>query len=217
MQLFVLARGAVGFLSGLCNPGETDYPPGVNIDRIRDTLHRHPPNLVQLNTPTRHASVALVIRPNRDLLMIRRAEREGDPWSGHMAFPGGRREPVDPDHQATATRETFEEVGLQLPRSAAIGRLDDTVSPSQATAPRLVISAFVFAVDDPDPTLTPNGEVASTHWFHLDRFLHGEGRTTMQYQWNDRNVTLPAVYLDDQHIWGLSLRILDDFVGKLRR
>jgi 8-oxo-dGTP pyrophosphatase MutT (NUDIX family) len=158
----------------------------------------------------------VIVRPNLDLLLIRRAEREGDPWSGHMAFPGGRHEPDDGDLAETARRETQEEVGLDLSDAPLLGRLDDTLSPSRRKPPHLAISAFVFATPHPAPTLQPNEEVASAYWLGLDRFLSEEGRTTMPFEWKGNDVMLPAVYLEDAHIWGLTLRILDDLATRIR-
>ena len=134
-----------------------------------------------------------------------------------MAFPGGRVEPEDVDLQATAMRETIEEVGLDLSGAQLLGRLDDNVSPSRRAAPpKLVISAFVFAINDPAPLLTPNREVAAVHWLGLQRFVEREARGTMAFEWNGRDVTLPEVRLEGTHIWGLTLRIIDDLCERLR-
>ena len=158
-----------------------------------------------------------MVRPNLDLLLIKRAEHPGDPWSGHMAFPGGRAEPEDPDLVATAAREAREEVGIHLSSAALLGRLSDNISPARLKLPRLIISAFVFASLEPEPPpLSPNAEVERVHWLNLRRFLAGEGRSTMPYTWQGQAITLPAVYLDDTHIWGLTLRFLDDLVERLR-
>lgn len=189
----------------------------VNIQTIQAALDRRPSARVSPAPQLRWASVAVILRPNLDILLIRRAEREGDPWSGHMAFPGGRAEPQDDgDLSRTAARETWEEVGLDLSDARLVGRLDDTVSPSRRQPPRLAISAFVFSTPHADPPLRPNVEVAGTYWMHLSRFLDQEGRTTMPFHWKGTDVTLPAVYLEDAHIWGLTLRVLDDLTARLR-
>lgn len=49
-----------------------------------------------------------------ELLFIKRAARVGDRWTGHVALPGGKRDPEDEDDKATAIRESQEEVGLDL-------------------------------------------------------------------------------------------------------
>ncbi|HEU5170288.1 MAG TPA: NUDIX domain-containing protein, partial [Gemmatimonadales bacterium] len=86
----------------------------------------------------------LVAEPDA-LLLIRRAERAGDPWSGQMGLPGGRHHPGDPDLLATAIRETEEEVGLALDASRCIGVLDD-VAPRTPDLPPIAVRPFVFSL-----------------------------------------------------------------------
>ncbi len=69
------------------------------------------------------AAVLILLREHAggtELLLGRRAEREGDPWSGHVSLPGGRVDPGDADAVATAVRETAEEAGIDV---AAHGRV----------------------------------------------------------------------------------------------
>ena len=97
------------------------------------------------------------------------------------------------------------------------GCLDDNISPSrQSLPPRLIISAFVFAAADPDPALTLNHEVASVHWIRLERFVAEEGRGTMPFTWRGHEVMLPEVRIDGTHVWGLTLRIIDDLCARIR-
>ena len=79
------------------------------------------------------ASVALIFRSTenggKELLFIQRARREGDPWSGDMAFPGGRLQPEDASARAAAERETLEETGMDLRRHGRfLTRLSDLVT-----------------------------------------------------------------------------------------
>jgi 8-oxo-dGTP pyrophosphatase MutT (NUDIX family) len=161
------------------------------------------------------AAVALVFDPSLNLLFIRRSEREGDPWSGHMAFPGGRMEPEDATTRATAARETFEEVGVGLQDAAFLGPLDELASPVRTGRNRLVISPFVWQLQGPVAPV-PNQEVAQTHWFALDRLLAGEGRDTFSFPWGGATVPLPIVRLDGTDIWGITLRILEDLLRRLQ-
>ncbi len=77
----------------------------------------------------KRSAVAMVLKlidGELHILMIKRAEREGDPWSGHMAFPGGRMDPGDANGFSVAVRETEEEVGLTLgSEDLCIGRLSE--------------------------------------------------------------------------------------------
>ena len=102
----------------------------LTLDDIRLAFARRRPLLVP-EERQRRAGVAMVLRDDAgdgagpSVLFIERARWEGDPWSGHMAFPGGRVDPSDRDARAAAERETLEEVGLRLSGAERIGRLDD--------------------------------------------------------------------------------------------
>jgi len=160
------------------------------------------------------AAVAAVFRPGPDLLFIRRSEREGDPWSGHMAFPGGRASASDRDGQDTAARETLEEVGLNLAAEGQVlGALDDLVAPTRrGRRPPLVVETWVYTIAR-DPALSLNHEVASVHWFSLERLLSGEGRGTLLYDYEGTSLELPSLRLDGALIWGLTLRLVDDLLS----
>jgi 8-oxo-dGTP pyrophosphatase MutT (NUDIX family) len=104
----------------------------------------------KVHDDTRLAAVAAVLRVVEgtvELLFIKRSEHEGDPWSGHMAFPGGRHEPHDASLEATACRETMEELSLDLSRGRLLGRLDD-LAPRNPVLPPILIRPFV-AVSHP--------------------------------------------------------------------
>ncbi len=161
------------------------------------------------------ASVAALITPSGRMLFIRRAEREGDPWSGHVALPGGRYSPGDRDLLHTAARETWEEVGVPLDAiGRPIGRLADLWSPVRLGRPRLRVSAYVFAVPE-ELVLKPNHEVAGTMWVSLDRLIAGEGRGSRPWQHQGQPIELPTVHLDGHEIWGITLRFVDDLLERL--
>ena len=64
----------------------------------------------------RLAAVALILAPcdgEISVCMILRSEHPEDPWSGHMAFPGGRADTEDRNNLHTARRETWEEIGTR--------------------------------------------------------------------------------------------------------
>src|SRR5687767_10801396 len=98
------------------------------------------------------AAVAVILRDapsGIEMLFIRRAEHPEDPWSGHMAYPGGRAEAHDPDLQATAMRETLEEIGIDLARSAQLlGALDDIRAMARGVPVDLAITPFVFRLTE---------------------------------------------------------------------
>ena len=115
----------------------------TSISAIRRVLAGYQPRLASGNET--HAAVAMVLHQHMDavrLLFIERSQRDDDPWSGHIAFPGGRVDPVDGSPRQAAEREIREEIGLELGNAEYLGRLDDVTG---ATLPVLV-SGFVYNV-----------------------------------------------------------------------
>lgn len=154
------------------------------------------------------AAVALVLAPGEDgleLAFIERAERTGDRWSGHMAFPGGRRDPGDPDLARTAARETAEEVGLELPDP--IGRLAD----QRGRSSRGLVAAFVYALDEPHLLTARPEEVAAADWISL-RWLFDPANATRK-RW--LAIPFPGIEHRGRVIWGLTHRFLGDLGDRI--
>ena len=169
--------------------------------------------------PTRpRAAVALVLRPGPgggpELLLIRRAEREGDPWSGHMALPGGREQADDAGPAHTAARETHEEVGIDLHAHGRLLGPVEPVWPQSSRAPRILVRPFVFWVDGPVEATPHPHEVDEAVWVPLaelhdpasvtEHLLEIEGVGQMRF---------PAFGPRGYVIWGLTHRILTTFLA----
>lgn len=166
------------------------------------------------------AAVAAVLRDSDRgalVLLIRRAVREGDPWSGHMAFPGGRSAASDADALATALRETREEVGLDLESHAELlGPLPALPAMARGKRAGLSVAPFVFALTEMPP-LVHNQEVDELVWAPLDGLFRGEGATTMPYDYEGQRLALPAWNVDGHVVWGLTHRMLETLLDALRR
>jgi len=166
------------------------------------------------------AAVAAILRPDQngdaELFFIRRAESPNDPWSGHIAFPGGRRDPEDETLLATAIRETREEVGIDLARAELLARLPDVPAFIRSKRGVLVVTPFVFALRD-DVTPTPNYEVADTLWVSLAKLSAGEGKGTHAFSYEEKPYELPCIRLDPgQHVlWGMTHRMLETMLEAL--
>jgi 8-oxo-dGTP pyrophosphatase MutT (NUDIX family) len=182
---------------------------------IAECIGRYEPSLVDGEARVR-AAVAVVLREEDDqteVLFIERASRAGDPWSGHMAFPGGRVDPGDEGTRGAAERETLEEVGVSLADGAYLGRLDDLEGRPERND-RMVISAYVYHVANPE-SLAPNHEVQEAFWFPVSQLLDS-GRHVKYPHATYGGKQLPGILVGDpdRHIvWGLTYRFLDVFLS----
>jgi 8-oxo-dGTP pyrophosphatase MutT (NUDIX family) len=181
---------------------------------IAGALAAHPPRRHARGPGLFEAAVTLVLRAADDLelLLIERTARSDDPWSGHVAFPGGRRDPGDPDLLTTAFRETEEEVGVALdPATQLLGELDE-VQPGCRRLPPLIITPFVAAVGA-DQRLTPDPlEVASAAWVPLGALRDGAAASEVVVPVEGTRVVFPALRYRDYQVWGLTHRILSRFL-----
>jgi 8-oxo-dGTP pyrophosphatase MutT (NUDIX family) len=189
----------------------------LSLDRVRAVLAgRRIPNGEA--DGLRRAAVAAILREGvaaAELLFIHRAEHPRDPWSGHMAFPGGRVENHDSSPLAAAVRETREEVALELdPTTDLIGRLSTLPAIAQGKPLGMTILPFVFAVDR-SVEMQPGPEVQAVMWVPLDFLADPANRSTMVWQRSGVEVTLPCYSFEGRTIWGLTLRMADELLDLL--
>jgi 8-oxo-dGTP pyrophosphatase MutT (NUDIX family) len=169
-------------------------------------------------TDGRTAAVAAVLRERDgrvEMLFIRRATRRGDPWSGHMAWPGGKREASDDTIVACAVRETREELGLDLD---VHGELIGFLSPvrfdgRRATGLRAVF-ACVFELRE-TPPLVPSDEVQEAVWIPLDYFTGWTSRRPWSWLARWLPPVPPAYRYEGRVVWGLTLWMLSDLLRRL--
>jgi 8-oxo-dGTP pyrophosphatase MutT (NUDIX family) len=156
----------------------------------------------------------VVLTPGPDsLLLIRRAEREEDRWSGQLAFPGGRWGPADPDLAATAQRETLEEVGVDLSEAPLLGVLDD-LAPRLPVLPPLIVRPYVYLLPE-RRDLLPNREVSAAWWMPLDAFERPGIYGPVEYRRYGTLVRASGYHLDVGVLWGLTERILTSLLQLL--
>jgi 8-oxo-dGTP pyrophosphatase MutT (NUDIX family) len=188
-------------------------------DALREALAAYasdPDDPVPDTTEMMRAAVALVVRAGEQLeiLLIKRAKREGDPWSGHMALPGGRSDPRDASLLETAVRETQEEIGLALDeRGIHLGRLEE-VRPKSPRLPRLSVTPHVFGVPADSRAHVASPEVDAVHWVSLDHLRAPKTRGEIEIQLPGGARTFPALHVADDVVWGLTYRILEDFLAR---
>ncbi len=167
----------------------------------------------------RWAAVALVLRgatlAAAELLFIRRAERVGDPWSGHVAFPGGRRDRGDLSLEETARRESMEELGLDLGANARlIGVLDD-LRPRSAALPSIAVRPFVYALER-EVGLVPNVEVHSAFWVPVAELMDPARATEHVFDRGGARLRFPAYRWGEDVVWGMTERLVTQLVSIVR-
>lgn len=191
----------------------------LTIENITETVVRHEPVHYERLESTRQAAVAIILRFDQgdtEALFILRASHEGDPWSGHMAFPGGHRDPGDDLLRHTAERETLEEIGLDLNLSGRfIGEIDAVRANPRGRNLDLVVTPFVYLLEDKDASMEANYEVADILWGSLNNMHSGEALTTGEFRVQEEHHKFPGYDVQGQVVWGLTFRMLDQFFGML--
>jgi 8-oxo-dGTP pyrophosphatase MutT (NUDIX family) len=185
----------------------------ITLAAVRGALNGRPSPQPADAGGARPAAVSLVLVDGPEgveILLIKRAERTGDPWSGQIAFPGGRQDPDDRDLLGTAVRETREETGVDLAAAERLGVLDDLV-PRSVTLPPVIVRPFVFALPR-RPVLTTNTEVQRAFWVALARLAEPAVQSHITLTLRDGQRTFPAYRLGEDIVWGMTERILTPFV-----
>lgn len=185
--------------------------------RLDASLAQRPGVRVQVDATVRLAAVLATFRIGDDgeleLLFIKRAEYEGDPWSGHVALPGGRHEPQDATLEDTAVRETLEELGVDVrAHGRVLGALDD-LHPRTPVLPPICVRPYVAVLED-DAPLVPSSEVAAAFWVPLRALLDPITTVEATIVVHGEERLVPGYRFGDYTIWGMTERILS---GLLRR
>ena len=162
----------------------------------------------------RKAAVALIFRGGAgdgtgspELLFIKRADYPGDPWSGQVAFPGGREEPGDLSLADTAARETREETGIDLMRDGTfLGTLDD-LRPRINRLPDVIVRPYVVLLDRYEPLVLSN-EVALAFWIRLESLKAADSWRETPVLARGVQINTRAFHHDGHIVWGMTERIL---------
>jgi 8-oxo-dGTP pyrophosphatase MutT (NUDIX family) len=184
------------------------------INELRRAFDVRPAAAVARRPGDGEAAVALLVRPRAvlELLLIRRAEMHGDPWSGHVALPGGRRDSDDHSLLDTAYREVEEEVGIPLRHvGSLVGALDE-ITPSTPLLPPVVIAPFVLAVPPITHATPAAGEVQAAIWVPVNALRDVSALSEIRVDLPDGAGSFPSLVYGDYVVWGLTYRILSQFL-----
>ncbi len=185
-------------------------------ETISRALHDPPPRRLPDAECDTRAAVALLLAPDAEGdvagLFVMRAARDGDPWSGHVALPGGRSESADSDLLDTARRETREETNVEVARDQFVGRLSE-IHPRSEHLPSIGITPFVAWLPS-RPEVRENHELAGHLWVPLEALRSARNRSTLVRRQPVERV-FPTIEYAGAVIWGLTLAIIDEFVDRL--
>jgi 8-oxo-dGTP pyrophosphatase MutT (NUDIX family) len=194
------------------------------LKHIREALAKSSP-AVHSDEPGSRAAVAIILREpvegwGAEVLFIQRAEDPRDPWSGHMAFPGGRKDDGDVDLRATTEREVSEEIGFDLRSHATLlCQMPDLPAIARGRRVGLVITPFVYALEShaAPESFVLSDEVASTHWSQIVHLNSKNAAGSFDYLHEGHTIRLPCIYLENRKtVWGLTYQMLLSFFQKLR-
>lgn len=167
------------------------------------------------------SGVALLLsgsETNPELLFIKRALNPLDHWSGHLAFPGGKKDERDPDLLATCLREVREEVGVLLHPKDLIGSLDDLQARKRGHLLEFYIQPFVFFLPQNPPLILDPREVEKTYWIPLSYLMDERHRTEYQFDFSGNELHLPGIrFPDGSVLWGLTFAMIENFFRKLKK
>ena len=188
------------------------------LPHVERRLAEYRPATIPPLVARRRAAVAAVLRFERerpDVLLIKRATRAGDRWSGHVSFPGGRKDDEDDDLERTAVRETLEEVGLDLSRHGRLlGRLDDVMAVARGKVLPMAITPFVFLQTEP-AELVLNHEAEDAFWLPLDEVSSGRLSGTVPYRKGPLTLQLSCWNYGGYTVWGLTHKMLSRLLSIL--
>lgn len=183
----------------------------LSLDKIRQSVDNHVPDRRTPDKNSRQAAVAAILRTTGDhiqALFILRAIKEGDPWSGHMAFPGGHKDETDESLRHTAERETLEEIGLDLVQHGSyLGELNSVVANPRGRD--MVVTPFLYELKTSDAQLAPNEEVADVLWGSLNEMMNGSTFMTKEFSVVGRQQEFPGFGVEGEVVWGLTYRVLE--------
>lgn len=148
---------------------------------------------------------------NSNLIFIRRSSRDlRDRHAGQISFPGGSREGVDPNLAATATRETWEEIGVPVDQIEVLGALTELYIPVS----NFLVAPYVGYIDHRPEFIRQESEVDAILEISFDLFLDPAARQLMDKELTNgmRLTKVPYWNVAGHQIWGATAMIVSELV-----
>jgi len=175
--------------------------PNSLLEKLTERLEPQPSDIAQ-------AAVAILVKPKDDdieFFLVKRAEVDDDPWSGDMAFPGGKKNQQDHTLIETATREVLEETSIDLTHKKAIGFMEPVYSAVRKT---LAVQPVVYQFNE-YPRVELNYELTKYLWAPLSEIKNGKTNAIVK-RWEG-----PVYKVKGETVWGLTFRMLEKMIELL--
>ena len=165
---------------------------------------------------TRQSAVMVLLFPENEKLktvFIKRSEYDGV-HSGQIAFPGGKQEKTDTGFEATALRETFEEIGVTADKIEIIGQLSDLFIPPS----NFIVKPFVGYCHEKPVYKIDSKEVQSVIEIDIDDFYSGKCIFEKEFVAGTAGKTIKAPYfaINGIEIWGATAMITSELLYVLK-
>ena len=154
--------------------------------------------------PTAAVAIIRTVEPIKSILLLRRAENSNDPWSGHFAFPGGRREKEDETIYDTCVREVLEETGIALQNEALAHVLPSAPAGRNVKAP-ILVQPYLFQLSSRPAVSVERAEIDSYLWLDIDAFRDKKRHIETEAL---PGLFRPAFPLGDYYVWGFTYSVL---------
>lgn len=149
------------------------------------------------------AAVAMVFtREDPSFLIMERSAHPGDPWSGHLAFPGGKVEAWDMDSLDTAIRETREEVGLKLQREQCSEIRPHAIA-GHYSGRKITVAPYLFEIESKVDLELDDREAKRAFWVNIQEFLDPQ-RHEEEAFYSILEDKFPFFRVDDVRLWGFT-------------
>ena len=158
-----------------------------------------------------NAAVAVLLKQEKEdfsILLVKRVENPADPWSGQMAFPGGKRDEKDLNLKQTVLRETLEESGINL--LSCCHFLGVLTALRSRPRPDLCILPFVVLVEYKPHVTLNRKELKDFYWIPLKELV--QSKTVVKFDFGE----FPAYSVRNEVIWGLTYNILENLFAVLK-
>lgn len=159
-----------------------------------------------MTLPTAAVAIIEISSPLKEIILIERASHPHDPWSGHLAFPGGKKEAKDQNLLDTAIRETHEEIGLLLKAEQLYGVGEHAIA-GHYSGRKIFVAPYHFKIDIQDLPQKYNidtKEVSHVHLISENYFTEESNHREEAFHPKLKHQKFPFIPLNNRRLWGFT-------------